>query len=239
MINLLIALALGAAAFAGAGLAWGWIAAILPGGLISVIAYGVLAWRTGKQVEVAMAPVTKALSGKNFDQAIALLEPLRALGRWQFLVTPIIDAQIGMIYYAYKADMEKALPYLENGYVKQWQAPAMLAALHYRRKSWDKMEQAWELAAKNNKKTSTVWAGYAWCLWKRGDAERAQAVLGRGLEAIPGDERLQKNLLALQNGQKMKMKAYAEEWWALMLEKPPMQVAAAAGRGGRGRRMPR
>ncbi|RMG19811.1 MAG: hypothetical protein D6729_04295 [Deltaproteobacteria bacterium] len=225
MLNLLIAIAAGLAVFFGLGLAWSFSYAAFPGAAVLIAVYFLLARRTSKKVEAIMPEVQKALMARRTDQAIALLEQARKLGRWQFLVKSAIDAQIGMILYAHKQDFEAARPYLERAFSRQWQPKAMLAAIHFKNKRYDEMERVFEETTKVNKKASLLWAAWAWCEWKRGKRDKAIEILGRAKEHLPEDERIQKNLLALQNNQKMKMKAYGDEWYALLLEKPPMQMA--------------
>lgn len=234
MINLLIALGLGAVTTVGVGVFAGFALASFPGVVVAIAAYLLLARRTNKQLEALMPAVQKALTVRNFDEAVRLLKSARSLGRWQFLVGPVLDAQIGMVLYSYQQNPEAARPYLEKAYSKQWQAQAMLGALHYRKKRWPEMTEAFEACAKSNKKTGLVWAAWAWCEARRGNKDLAIEILGRGLKVQAEDEKLKANLLNLQNGRKMKMKAYAEEWWALMLEKPPTQMVTMGGKPARG-----
>lgn len=240
MINLLISLAAAAIAFVAVFVPFGWVAALLPGLAVGVAVYVLLARRTSKQLESAMPEIQKNLVNKRFDQAVAQLEALRPLGKWQFLVTPIVDAQIGMVLYAYKQQPDQAVPYLEKAYAKQWQAKAMLAAHLYKKKDYARMEKVFEEATKQNKKTSLLWSAWAWCEWKRDRKDKALEVLQEAQKHVKDDDRLKTNVLQLQNNKKMKMKGYAEEWWALLLERPPVQMMnPGGGYAGRGGRMPR
>ena len=225
MLNLLIAIAAGAAVYLGLGLSWSFAYAAFPAVAVLLVVYFLLARRTSRQVEAVMPEVQKHLMARRPDQAIALLQQTRKLGRWQFLVASAIDAQIGMILYAHKQDFEAARPYLEKAFSRQWQPKAMLAAIHYRNKRYEEMERVFEEATKVNKKASLLWAAWAWCEWKRGRRDKAIEILGRAKDHLPEDERIQKNLLALQNNQKMKMKGYGDEWYALLVERPPAQLA--------------
>ena len=240
MFNLLISLALGAVVFIAVALPVGPVAAALPGVASATLAYYLLARYTSKKLDAAMPEVQKHLMARRFDPAIARLLELKNLGKWQFLVGPSLDAQIGMIYYAYKQEFEKAIPYLERAYAKQWQAKAMLAAWHYKKKNFEAMEKTFDDAIRDNKKSGILYSAFAWCQWKRGKRQEAMDLLTRAqkVKDLEDDERIKNNLLALQNNRKMKMKPYAEDWWLLMLEKPPVQMAASpmGGRGGKGRR---
>lgn len=172
----------------------------------------------------------QALLQRRFDQAISLLEGLRPLGRWQALVPPLLDAQIGMILYSYKEQADKALPYLERAPLRQWQAKAMLAAIYFRRRDYTRMVQVFEKTVRRNRKAGMLWSAYAWCEQRRGAQQQAVDVLARARRYLPRDERISRNLLALQNNKKMKMHAYAEEWWAMRLQRPPAQQPAIGGR---------
>jgi len=61
------------------------------------------------------------------------------------------------------------------------------------------------------------------------EAEKAKAlsVLARAVKANPGDEKLRENQKALQNGERLRMKPYGQEWWALRLEPMPMDAIPA------------
>ena len=127
MLNLLIAIAAAALVYVGLGLAWSFGYAAFPAVAALLVVYFLLARRTSRQVEAVMPEVQKLLMARRPDQAIALLQEVRKLGRWQFLVASAIDAQIGMILYAHKQDFDAARPYLEKAFSRQWQPKAMLA----------------------------------------------------------------------------------------------------------------
>ena len=63
---------------------------------------------------------------------------------------------------------------------------------------------------------------------------QALAVLARGAEANPADEKLKGSLVQLQNDKRLKMKPYEPLWWQFGLESPPPQMM---GGGGGGRRV--
>ena len=111
----------------------------------------------------------------------------------------------------------------------------MLACLHFKKKRTEEMKQTFEETAKYAKKEPLFWSLYAWCIWKNGDRDEAQAVLNRGLEAIPDNERLKSNLNALRNGKKMKMRGWREQWYQFHLEAPPQPKMRMDRRGLRGR----
>jgi hypothetical protein len=86
------------------------------------------------------------------------------------------------------------------------------------------MTKAFETAVKYGKKDAMIWAVYAWCLENSGKRADAMKVLARGVQANPSDERIKSNLLALQNGKRMKMKAYAPQFYLFHLEAPPPEM---------------
>ena len=149
------------------------------------------------------------------------IETGRALGRWQFLTHAQIDAQIGMIHYV-REDFKTAQPYLERALSRLWIPKAMLGALQYKKKDVAAMRQSFEKAVSVGKKQGLAWSVYAWCEWKLGNAERAIDILGRGDKALKGDdEKIKANLLSLQNGKKLKMKPYGDQWYQFHLETMP------------------
>jgi tetratricopeptide (TPR) repeat protein len=157
------------------------------------------------------------------------LEGARSLSRWQFLIATMIDGQVGTILYAHKQRLDEAQPYLEKAIVKNWYAKCMLAATHFKRREYDDMVRVFEETVKNNKEAAMAWAAYAWCEAKRGRRPEAIGVLERAMKELPDEDRLKRNLIALQNKKRINMKAFTPEWWVLHLERPPGQVMA----GGR------
>ena len=148
MYNLLLSLALGLVSGLLSGILVGQaIAGVIPGVLLAVVAYIVLARRTGQQLQAivneAMAefqgmdniapPRTPAeaqrLRNLQLSKIAAGKEILRrgfALGPWQFLVSKQIHAQIGAIDYM-QMDWGEARTSLEQAWSRNWQAKAMLA----------------------------------------------------------------------------------------------------------------
>ena len=189
-------------------------------GVLAGIASLVLLLRRGrKPLEAGMKECEAQMKGQRFDKALASLESLRPLARWQPGLGASIDAQIGMIRYAHMREFEDARPFLERAHGKIWQAQAMLGASHFKKDRFVEMKAAFEKAVKKNKKESMLWLIYGYCEWKRGSRSDAIAVLGRGVAECPSDERLKHQLEGLQNGKKMKMPNNDPEWLALHLER--------------------
>lgn len=220
-LALLIAIALGIPG----GLYGGWGGAIFFGLAAGLIAYFAMGRKISRRVEGALAPVDRHVRGGRLDRAIAELEGQRRLAWWQIGLSRMIDGQIGVLTYAQKGEADKARPYLERAPARMWHAKAMLGAIYFKKRKEAEMREVFEKALKKNKKVGMLYASYAWCENKRGNKERAIAILTRGAEKIPSDEKLKRNLLALQNKKKMQMRAYGADWWALRLESPPRSAA--------------
>lgn len=229
MINLLLSLLVAGLFVVWVGVTSSWVGGLVLGLVAGLVAYVFLARRAAHKLQGDLASLEKHVVAQRFDAAIQELERARRWGKWQFGVNAAIDSQIGSIRYAFQQDLDGARPYLERAPAIAWHAQAMLAALHFRQKRYDEAKQVFERALKKSKKNSLLWSAYAWCEWKRGDKDAAQAVLARAVQQVPNDEKVKKNLLALQNQKKLKMDPYGAEWWALHLEKPPMQKIMPVG----------
>ncbi len=241
MINLAIAIAAAAVLYFGFGFALGggslnpWYG-IVPGLIALVGVYLFLVRRTMKQLEAIMGRAQVELqkmqekamrvggrpSQKQMDDmmnnAIAIMKEGYSLGSWQFLVRQQINGQVGALLY-HQRKYDAAEPYLRNSFYKNWVSQAMLAVIHFRAKKYDDMTVAFEKGVKANAKESLLWALYAWCLWKNQQADDAIAVLTRAKENVT-DERIDQNLLALQNRKKMRMEGWREMWFMFALVKP-------------------
>jgi tetratricopeptide (TPR) repeat protein len=238
MINLALSFAAAIAAFLLFRLTFtNTIGALFPALVAFVAAYVLLARRTMKQLEALMAQVQRELQARKPERALELLKGAFPLARWQFLVEGQLHGQIGSLLYVQKK-FDESEPHLAKSYVKIWPARAMLAAQHFRRKQWAEMERVFEEAVKSNKKEALLFAVYAWCQDKRGEAKKAVEVLQRGVTENPSDEKLKVMLQRAQNDKRLKMDAWGEQWWQFWLETPPMmqQQGFSGGRGIRGLR---
>jgi tetratricopeptide (TPR) repeat protein len=204
---------------------------LIPGFVALIGVYIVLARRVGKivtelmnrvQNELQPKGVTKpAAAAARIPRAIEILKEGNRFRRRQFLLGGQLDAQVGMLLYLDKK-FDEAEPYLEKASVRNWVARAMLAVLHYRRKSFDKMKTLFESNVKINKKESLLWNLYAWCVWKQGNRDEAINILARASEVLGEDARIESNKLALQKNKKMKMRGWNEMWYQFHLDEPPM-----------------
>ena len=229
MYNLLIAFAVGlvvtiAVRLAGLPL----LAGVVPGVLVFLGVYVLLARRIAQRLQALVATAQKELqtisSPRDRDakvaKAVKTLEQGLQYERWQIMVAPQVHGQIGILHYMMK-DYAAAEPHLAQASSRDPMANAMRGALHYQRKAYGPMTEAFERAVKAGKKEGIVWAVYGWCLQQSKEREKAIGVLGRAVAANPSDEKLKSALSALQNDKKMKMKAWEPMWWQFNLEVPP------------------
>lgn len=242
MYNLLISLAAGIlVALLVTLFGFPWWAGLVPGIIAFLAAYVVLARRTMQQVQVVMAKVQKDLSTQPANpremqtllaRAVKTVESAMPLGRWQFLIASELHAHIGMLHYIGK-NQDEAARHFAQASKRNFTAQGMAAALHYRRKEYDRMRAAFELAVKHGKKEAVLWAAYTWCLLQLKDREGALAVLNRAVEKNPSDEKLKNALGQVQNDKRLKMRPFEPAWWQFQLEPPPTNL----GTGGGGRRV--
>ncbi len=234
MYNLLLALAAGAAATILFGFLFGggdfaFVYGIFPGVIVTVVVFGLLARRVLKQVEAIMASAQPELQNRNIPAAVEIIKEAYPLGKWQFLLRSQIDGQIGTIWYAAQK-FDKAEHFLRRSFKKNWVARAMLGTLLYKRKDYDEMTEVFEEAVQANKKQALLWNLYAYCLWKIKKREEAIAVLNRAMSHLENDEKTERNLKALQNDKKMKMRGWNMQWYQFHLDKPPQQRIQIQGR---------
>ncbi|MFH1810943.1 MAG: hypothetical protein ABIJ09_19535 [Pseudomonadota bacterium] len=221
MINLALSLLAGVALGLLLGIWLTPIEAILPALVVVGVVYFLLARRAMNKLEAVFLSSQKDLMAGRIEKAIRIIESARPVGRWQFLVGAQIDAQIGMIHFV-REDFKTAQPYLERALSRLWIPKAMLGSLLYKKKDVEAMRTNFEKAVSVGKKQGLAWSIYAWCEWKLGNVERAIAILNRGEKVLKDDDdKLKANLLALQNGKKMKMKGYGDQWYQFHLETMP------------------
>jgi len=206
-------------------------AGIIPGTIVFVGLYIVLARRIALKVQALVNAAQKELSAQptsvkdrnqRVEKSVKLLEEGLAYDKWQFLIASELHAQIGMIRYMVK-DLNGALPHLSKANPRNGIALGMLGALYYQKKEYAKAEQTFETAVKTSKKEGIVWGVYAWCLLQQKEKDKALKVLARGVALNPSDEKLKGALTAVQNDKKLKMKAWEPLWWQFGLENPPLQ----------------
>ncbi len=186
-----------------------------------------------KKFSALMEEAQRDVQANRADRAVQVMKSAFKYAPWQLYVKEQINAQIGSILYL-KRDFNEALPYLEKAFIRHWVAMAMLGISYMKKNKQQKMIETFNKATSAAKKEPLVWAVYAYCLDKSGERSQAIATLEKGLKKNPGDEGLNENLELLQNGKKMKMKAFGDMWYQFHLEKPgaiiKKQTKAMTGR---------
>lgn len=220
MKNFLIAIVAGLAVFFGFQLFFSWYASILPGVIAFVAVYIVLAQRTMKKVSALSERAQREMQAQKPDRAAETFRQGLGLSKEQFLVGPLMHANLGTLLYVQKK-FEDARPHLEKGYPRNYVSRAMLACYFFKKQAWERMEKEFETAVKYGKKDGLMWSLYAYALVQSGQKDKAIQVLSRGAQRNPSDERLKSNLLALQNNKRMKMRAYGPQFYQFHLEPPP------------------
>lgn len=233
MYNLLVSLAAGIAATALFGYVFGGgefrlLYGIFPGILIFLGTFFFLARRVMKKVEGIMQSAQPELQSRNVERAIDIMKEAYPLAKWQFFLRSQIDGQIGTILFAAQK-FDDAEAFLKRSFKRNWVPQAMLATLYYKRKKFDEMKEVFEDAVSSSKKQALLWNLYAYCLWKQNSRKEAIEVLNRALEHVE-DEKTERNLKALQNNRKMKMRGWNMQWYQFHLDKPPAQRIQVQGR---------
>jgi hypothetical protein len=87
------------------------------------------------------------------------------------------------------------------------------------------MKKVLEVVTKRGKKQGLAWCLRAYLLCQINERDEAVRVLIEGIKKTNDDPKVKDALLALQNGKKIKMRAYKEQWYQFHLERPPALVA--------------
>lgn len=205
--------------------------AVAPAVVALVATYFVCARRTFKAAESIFNEASKSLTAvpPRIDLAVSTLERAYPLSRWQFGVRSQVDTQIGVIYFL-QQEFKKAEPYLEKaGGFGHWLGGAMLGVIHYKKKDHAAMRATFDGVVKKARGQGLPWTLYAYLLTQIGEREAAQSLLARAAKKTKQDSRVQEALLAVQNGKKINMRGYKEQWYQFHLERPPQQQGFAPG----------
>jgi len=200
--------------------------------------------------QFAQRPVTPAqrnaalkTAGEHIDRAVEAFKKGLFLEPWQFGVGIQLNGQIGSLLFTKTqlvpdASVAAAIPYLEKARVRGrlasvfaglWPAWAMLGVAYYKggKESLPKAKALFEQCLPNASREAMFWQIYAWILVKEGETDAAISTLARARDALPNDETVAANLTALQNGKKMSMQAYGDQWYQFGLEAPTAQMSPA------------
>ena len=210
---------------------------IVPGVLAMGVVYFLLARRAFKKVEAIFNDAARSLQSvpPKFDLAVKTMEKAYAYAKVQIGVRTQVDSQVGVLYFLQK-EFNKATPYLQRSLgFGHWMGAAMLAVIHYKKKNHGEMKKTLEITTKRGKGQSLAWTLRAYLLTQIGERDEAQRVLIEGLKKTKDDPKVKDALLAVQNGKKIKMKAYKEQWYQFHLERPPAQYQQVAVGGKMGK----
>ena len=209
-----------------------WQMGIVLGVLVSGVSFVLISRWMAKRVEPQFMAIQKQIQGGQTQLAIAQLEDMMPLTRWQVLLKGQIHAQIGLLAYA-SGDEKRAEEHLAKAGIRATEAKLAHAALEYRKGRKDKAREALDIAIRANKKQIMPYHVYAWMLAKDGDRDAAINKLVEAEKVESSNESTQENLSRLRNGKKLNMKRFGMGWFGLQLEKPPAQYRAGQGMAGR------
>jgi tetratricopeptide (TPR) repeat protein len=231
MYNLLLALALAAVVYVLVGWWAGWIAGFLPAIIVLLVAYVLLARRSGRQLEAIFKRAMKEMEGGRVDQGRKIIEEGFALSRWQFLVGAQIHAQLGSIDYLQK-NFKSARKHLEKAWSRHWQAQAMLAAIDHREGDNAKALERLEKLKSAGAKEAVYWGLFAYVAMQAGDTDKALKVLDQGQQQLPSSDSIKNMANQVRNKKDVKMKPFAPGWYQFFPEHIPKESLMQARRPG-------
>ena len=163
------------------------IGSIFPGVVAAVGAYILLARRTGKQLEAAMAVAQKEMMARKPERAVqALRGHLRARAlAVRHRLQPARQHRRAALR-AEEIRRGGAAPAQGRHHHDQALAGAGDARRHpLPAKQYDEMEKVFDGAMRGNKGETLLYAVYAWCEHQRGEKKKALEVLQKGREGEP------------------------------------------------------
>jgi tetratricopeptide (TPR) repeat protein len=190
---------------------------ILPGIAVAIAAAIFLFRRVSRLVTPAIEEAQRHFSAGRRELGMRRLRDTLRFGRWHPLLAGQLRAQLGTILYD-TGDLDGAITTLSRASKRPWESRAILACAHFKKKNDQAMKRAFEDAIKLGDKDSLSFTLYAWCLQARGDKQEAIAILKRGLEKMPADQRLKANVELLDEGKKMKVAPYGDRWARFQLD---------------------
>ena len=209
--------------------------AITPGVIALIVVAIVMFRRVGKLINPVVEEAQRHLQGGRNELALKSLREGLKFKTWHPLLEAQLRTQIGLLLYS-QGDIDGALPELQRGSSRPWESPAFLGCAYFKKHDEAGMTKAFEKAIKVAPKEPLAYTVFAWCLVARGKKQEAIAVLKRGIEKLPGDERLKNNVELIGEGKKMKVAPYGDRWARFMLDgaKPgvPREMRGFAQRPG-------
>jgi tetratricopeptide (TPR) repeat protein len=231
MYNLLLALGIGVVVYALVAWYAGWIAGFLPAVIVLVVAYFLLARRSGRQLEAIFKRAVKEFENNRVEQGRKIFEEGFALAPWQFLVAAQIHAQLGSIDYL-QQNFKAARKHLEKAWSRNWQAQAMLAAIDHREGNNAAALERLEKLQSAGAKEAVYWGLFAYIASKAGDADKALQVLDLGQQQLPSSDSLKNMANQVRNKKDVKMKPFAPGWYQFFPEHIPREALMQTQRPG-------
>ncbi|MFT4976616.1 MAG: hypothetical protein ACI8S6_002521 [Myxococcota bacterium] len=229
MYNLLIALGIGALAFAAGSLATNTIiAGVIPAMLASGIGYFLLMRRTGKQLAVITQEAMDIFQNKMpsartpeaqqalFAEGRTALERGFSLQRWQFLIGSQLHAQLGSLSYM-QMDFTTAHSHLLKadtwlGRYTAWQPLSMLALIELRNGDKDAAVKRLSGLTTAGSKDALFWALYAVSAHRAGQTEVALKAISEGLEKVPSSKELKTLADQIRNKRRLTPEIFGQGW---------------------------
>ena len=200
----------------------GWFGGLLLGLLGFVLSWIVGGRRLRKKIEPAMAAVQRQIEAGMAQPAIATLRTLLPLGDWVPLLKGSIYAQIGLLAF-HTGKRDEAIDALTKAGRRSGEAQLLLASIRYRDGKKDEAFAILSRSAPFNRKQVLFHNVWAWLLNKEGNRAEAIQILDRHIRK-QATEASSDNMLRLQNDQKMNMKSFGLQWYALGFERPPASM---------------
>ncbi len=247
MYNLLLA---GAAALVGYGIGAvlvDWVAGFVPAILFFIVAFILLARRTGKQVEAIFKVAMEQLQAGQLPAARATMLTALPHGKWQVLVAKQVESQLGALDYleacsmlmqrqvtASKERFASARAHLEKSWNRDWRARALLACCQHRANDTDGAHKTFTAAEGPASNEALFFGVWVYVLNEARRREEALQVVGRGIKGSPKSAPLLAIQAEMQNRRRPDFKVFGEGWYQFFPEHIPQEVlveqARAAGK---------
>ena len=238
MYNLIISLTIASVFFAIGMVTTGTtIAGVIPGSIGLLIAYFLLARRTGGKFKVVAEKAASEFQNGRFDSGLRLMESCLSLAKWQFGIAGQVHGQIGMLMYMQRKWPEARI-HLSQSWKRDWRARTMLAVLDHRQGQKEQSLERMSDLISHGGKDPVFWALYAYIAVEAKQRDLALSVINQGLQKCkesPGLIDLQK---MVANKKKMKMKAFAPTWYQYFPEQMPRSQMQAYSQQQRGMSIP-
>lgn len=179
--------------------------------------------RFARLLQPKMEAVRKQAEQGQIAAARESLAALLPMGRWVPLLQGQIHSQLGMLA-LHAGEESKAIEHLNKSSRRVAEGQLMLASMHYRKQRKEEALKVMASAAPFQRKHSLFQNVYAHLLEKEGRLDEAIARLNTVVKKVPDDRISKDNLLRLQNRQRMDLRVFGNEWFALGFERPPTSM---------------